>query len=306
MSVIGPRPTLRYQVDAYDERQRHRLDVKPGITGWAQIHGRASLPWAERIELDLWYVAAPRLEDRPADPAAHAPRPRRRHLQGRDRRLAAARRVSLFGHALAGPCPVAKRGLRKCHERSTTYPNCLLRRVAWCDPMSPNDGVPALPRTRPQGLTAPSRPLAVPSAAVTAVLFTCAGQRVDIVSAFRAAGATTIAADVEPLAPALYLADRPSSSRAWTTPGYVAGAARARRASRRAADRPAHRSRPAAARARTRPARRALVLLPEPETIERCARQVPRARPASRSAGSPRRPRGCRRSFRPTCASPCS
>jgi len=56
MSVIGPRPTLRYQVDAYDENQRHRLDVKPGITGWAQIHGRASLPWAERIELDLWYV----------------------------------------------------------------------------------------------------------------------------------------------------------------------------------------------------------------------------------------------------------
>jgi lipopolysaccharide/colanic/teichoic acid biosynthesis glycosyltransferase len=56
MSIIGPRPTLRYQVDAYDERQLHRLDVKPGITGWAQIHGRASLPWSERIELDLWYV----------------------------------------------------------------------------------------------------------------------------------------------------------------------------------------------------------------------------------------------------------
>ena len=56
MSVIGPRPTLRYQVDAYDEHQLHRLDVKPGITGWAQIHGRTSLPWAERIELDLWYV----------------------------------------------------------------------------------------------------------------------------------------------------------------------------------------------------------------------------------------------------------
>ena len=56
MSVIGPRPTLRYQVDQYDERQRHRLDVKPGITGWAQIHGRARLSWAERIELDLWYV----------------------------------------------------------------------------------------------------------------------------------------------------------------------------------------------------------------------------------------------------------
>ena len=56
MSVIGPRPTLRYQVDRYDERQLHRLDVKPGITGWAQIHGRASLPWADRIDLDLWYV----------------------------------------------------------------------------------------------------------------------------------------------------------------------------------------------------------------------------------------------------------
>ena len=56
MSVIGPRPTLRYQVDAYDDEQLHRLDVKPGITGWAQIHGRTELPWAERIELDLWYV----------------------------------------------------------------------------------------------------------------------------------------------------------------------------------------------------------------------------------------------------------
>ena len=56
MSLVGPRPTLRYQVDQYTERQRRRLDVKPGITGWAQIHGRASLPWAERIELDVWYV----------------------------------------------------------------------------------------------------------------------------------------------------------------------------------------------------------------------------------------------------------
>jgi lipopolysaccharide/colanic/teichoic acid biosynthesis glycosyltransferase len=56
MSLIGPRPTLRYQVERYDERQRRRLDVLPGITGWAQIHGRASLSWPERIELDVWYV----------------------------------------------------------------------------------------------------------------------------------------------------------------------------------------------------------------------------------------------------------
>jgi lipopolysaccharide/colanic/teichoic acid biosynthesis glycosyltransferase len=56
MSIVGPRPTLPVQVQQYTERQRGRLAVKPGITGWAQINGRASLPWPERIELDLWYV----------------------------------------------------------------------------------------------------------------------------------------------------------------------------------------------------------------------------------------------------------
>lgn len=56
MSIVGPRPTIQVQVDQYTERQRGRLKVKPGITGWAQINGRASLPWSERIELDLWYV----------------------------------------------------------------------------------------------------------------------------------------------------------------------------------------------------------------------------------------------------------
>ena len=56
MSLIGPRPTLPVQVEQYSERQRGRLAVKPGITGWAQVNGRASLPWAERIELDLYYI----------------------------------------------------------------------------------------------------------------------------------------------------------------------------------------------------------------------------------------------------------
>ena len=56
MSLVGPRPTIQVQVDQYTPHQRRRLEVKPGITGWAQVNGRTSLPWHERIELDVWYV----------------------------------------------------------------------------------------------------------------------------------------------------------------------------------------------------------------------------------------------------------
>ena len=56
MSLVGPRPTLSYQVDKYDDRQRRRLKAKPGVTGWAQVNGRSALTWPERIELDLWYI----------------------------------------------------------------------------------------------------------------------------------------------------------------------------------------------------------------------------------------------------------
>jgi lipopolysaccharide/colanic/teichoic acid biosynthesis glycosyltransferase len=56
MTIIGPRPTIPVQVAQYTERQRGRLAVKPGLTGWAQVNGRAALPWPERIELDLWYI----------------------------------------------------------------------------------------------------------------------------------------------------------------------------------------------------------------------------------------------------------
>ena len=64
MSVIGPRPTLGYQVERYDERQLRRLSVRPGVSGWAQLKGRNEIPWAQRIELDLEYI------DRVQSPAA--------------------------------------------------------------------------------------------------------------------------------------------------------------------------------------------------------------------------------------------
>lgn len=56
MALVGPRPTIPAQVDAYTPRQRRRHEVRPGITGWAQVRGRAGIPWEERIELDLFYV----------------------------------------------------------------------------------------------------------------------------------------------------------------------------------------------------------------------------------------------------------
>ncbi len=56
MAIVGPRPTLPAQIDLYTPHQRHRLDVRPGLTGWAQVNGRAGIPWEERIELDVWYV----------------------------------------------------------------------------------------------------------------------------------------------------------------------------------------------------------------------------------------------------------
>ena len=56
MAIVGPRPTIPEQVAEYTPRQRRRLDVKPGLTGWAQVNGRASIPWEQRIEYDIWYV----------------------------------------------------------------------------------------------------------------------------------------------------------------------------------------------------------------------------------------------------------
>ena len=68
MSVVGPRPTVAVQVDRYSPHQRRRLEVKPGITGWAQVNGRASISWPERIELDVWYVDNRSVRPGPAHP----------------------------------------------------------------------------------------------------------------------------------------------------------------------------------------------------------------------------------------------
>lgn len=56
MAIVGPRPTIPAQVDAYTPQQKRRHEVLPGVTGWAQVQGRAGIPWEDRIELDVWYV----------------------------------------------------------------------------------------------------------------------------------------------------------------------------------------------------------------------------------------------------------
>ena len=124
MSLIGPRPTLRYQVERYTERQRRRLEVLPGITGWAQIHGRATLSWDERIELDVWYVEHRSAAHRSPHPAAHAARPLRRHLQGRDRRLEGLASLARDGGSLhvRGPARRHRRPRSRVRARRRSRP----------------------------------------------------------------------------------------------------------------------------------------------------------------------------------------
>ena len=105
MSLVGPRPTLQVQVDRYTDRQRRRLEARPGLTGWAQVNGRASLPWPERIELDIWYLEHAVAAPRPADPRAqradgrHRPRalPGARPAAGWSRRRRWRRRARVPG-----------------------------------------------------------------------------------------------------------------------------------------------------------------------------------------------------------------
>jgi lipopolysaccharide/colanic/teichoic acid biosynthesis glycosyltransferase len=56
MSIVGPRPTLPYQIERYTEEQRKRLNMRPGVTGWAQVNGRNDLTWTEKINFDIEYV----------------------------------------------------------------------------------------------------------------------------------------------------------------------------------------------------------------------------------------------------------
>ena len=73
MAMVGPRPTVQEQVDRYTDRQRRRLEVKPGITGWAQVHGRASLPWPRADRARRLVRGPPLAAARPEDPPAHGP-----------------------------------------------------------------------------------------------------------------------------------------------------------------------------------------------------------------------------------------
>jgi lipopolysaccharide/colanic/teichoic acid biosynthesis glycosyltransferase len=56
MSLVGPRPLLMHYLPLYSERQARRHEVRPGVTGWAQVNGRNATPWPERLEMDVWYV----------------------------------------------------------------------------------------------------------------------------------------------------------------------------------------------------------------------------------------------------------
>jgi lipopolysaccharide/colanic/teichoic acid biosynthesis glycosyltransferase len=89
MAIVGPRPTIPAQVELYTQRQRRRLEVRPGLTGWAQVSGRSAIDWSERIELDVWYV-----ENR--SPALDA------------RILARTARLLLTGQGIGGDTPSSR------------------------------------------------------------------------------------------------------------------------------------------------------------------------------------------------------
>ena len=206
MSLVGPRPALRYQVEQYEERQRRRLEVRPGLTGWAQVNGRATLSWPERIELDVWYVdnRSPVLDLKILlrTPLAL--------FRGTYRGATGGWRSALLDRR-AGPFGTGASSQRLTLELPQTN-------VHACQNGQPGDrAVPRGGRPTEHEL----RSARLRSAAVTAVLFTCAGQRVDIVRAFKDAGATTVAADLDPLAPALFHADSAVSVPRIDDAGYV-------------------------------------------------------------------------------------
>ena len=111
MSLVGPRPTVQVQVDRYTERQRHRLDTRPGITGWAQVNGRASLPWHERIELDLTYLERASLRHDLRILAAQRP-------HGRSRATASTAARPAAGASRRGLARRRRRQLRRSRGRS--------------------------------------------------------------------------------------------------------------------------------------------------------------------------------------------